>query len=1340
MKILSLNVAGMNNAGKQAGILSLCRSYNVSMLQETKLKRHSLPVIQAKWGLNKGQVFMAGLPTARRGVITIFHRHCEAVHVYHKEDVLGQFLINIAVIKGNSYLFANVYGDPDTDVDCTLTFHRLSVCIENISLVYQFDHIIMAGDFNCALNGSDYRTLTRSKPSAEARLSTLVNDFQLFDIEELCRDQPRFTYFRTNMESTCARYDRFYTSLDMSQGSSVVYLNDKRDGDHMPIVLLTEERPPNAPSWSFTDILLKSDQFCIELKSVIKEVLASFIEDDVTDFPFETVQYQLDFSQVSSNEVLDLLISKLVTFCKNATAVRRQEMKDKESEALRELVEARDAFNNTPTPSPEVLTRYETAKANLRSNQELRAERLADRHLTNYALHGERMSQYHFSRVRPGRAGREIKKLFVNGRLLCDLDHREEIVEHMAKKFEDLSCRDPNAAQVSIQEFLGPQLSDSIPKWTEEQQSELKAAVTEDELYSIVKDLKNFSAPGPLGISNRLLRFIFPMTSYILVDIANRFMDPDWSRLPSAWFYHRKVVFIPKPGKDPQSEDSYRGLSMLENIFKLFSKCYGDRLGRVLRTIQTSHQFGFTAGRSAQEASRCVSDAIAAARQSGVPLIAISTDVYKAFDQVSHEYMRHCLDFHGAPPEFILAFMRLMCNGTVSYEINGQTSRTVNVENGTGQGDPKSSYAFNLAVNPKNYLLEFGADIPRLELFGTPIPTSSFADDDLILLNGTDAQAIVRAINKINSFYHVSGLRLNLSKCELMSINCDPTVVLDVLNQTGMKHVIQFKHLGVFIDNRGRATYEDNIRPLEASLRGLINSFSTSQSTPLGRSLYAKFLLASKYVHRLQCCVFEDEEATELKRLVVSATWTRVRWGEQEASRRTHIASARVNQKIKFGGLAVSDPHIQNISIRFFWARRFIEHESHNTTTWKIILEGILAEHGRPSIGLHLLLGPHEWTITSEQIQESSPYWAHVFSSMAEIMSKYMVNDKLWHIVPIVGSEDSTFNNTISSLSFSNPAARPLIDNGLHFIGQLFPVNAAGFILPARMHSLGTLNRNFNNAVTPFIYNTIVGAVNSIKQSHRIAILQTPVRCERISPLERLASRFRTGCSAATQVLLKDLRLKWPWGPFPRSSMTYARDGLTNLSPANFVRAFECVRRTCLLPSIQWTSFQILTRTLWTNLKEASTTRGQENGVDGHCANCLEDPEHTLHLMYECPVASQLIEHVYGAINRVLPPLVGNEGLPLVKSLDQVIFFHLPSELHADIRRDIHDIFMIVKHSIYRLRLREDQLNIPTLFDVMLPVTLELGKLARCRFANSMDFLIIERIQRELETVIGINH
>ena len=79
---------------------------------------------------------------------------------------------------------------------------------------------------------------------------------------------------------------------------------------------------------------------------------------------------------------------------------------------------------------------------------------------------------------------------------------------------------------------------------------------------------------------------------------------------------------------------------------------------------------------------------------------------------------------------------------------------------------------------------------------------------------------------------------------------------------------------------------------------------------------------------------------------------------------------------------------------------------------------------------------------------------------------------------------------------------------------------------------------------------------------------------------------------------------------------------------------------------------------------------------------------------------------------------------PLVKSLDHVIFFHLPTELPHDIRQDLNDTFMIVKHSLYHTCMREDQLSVPSLFASLLPVTLELGKrVVRCRFANSMDTL-----------------
>ena len=125
-------------------------------------------------------------------------------------------------------------------------------------------------------------------------------------------------------------------------------------------------------------------------------------------------------------------------------------------------------------------------------------------------------------------------------------------------------------------------------------------------------------------------------------------------------------------------------------------------------------------------------------------------------------------------------------------------------------------------------------------------------------------------------------------------------------------------------------------------------------------------------------------------------------------------------------------------------------------------------------------------------------------------------------------------------------------------------------------------------------------------------------------------------------------------------------------------------------------------------------------------------------LMFECPVASQVLDQVYQVLNRVLPPLIGNDGLPLIKSLDQVVFYQLPSILPPDIRQDINDVFSIVKHSLYRLRMREDLLSVPSLFNSLLPITVELGRLARCRFANSSDSFVIEEIKSGLEVSMGV--
>ena len=60
-----------------------------------------------------------------------------------------------------------------------------------------------------------------------------------------------------------------------------------------------------------------------------------------------------------------------------------------------------------------------------------------------------------------------------------------------------------------------------------------------------------------------------------------------------------------------------------------------------------------------------------------------------------------------------MAFMRLVKNGTMSFEINLSVSEDHLLKTGLGQGDPKSCFTFNLAAVPLNHYLATSPDVPR---------------------------------------------------------------------------------------------------------------------------------------------------------------------------------------------------------------------------------------------------------------------------------------------------------------------------------------------------------------------------------------------------------------------------------------------------------------------------------------------------------------------------------------------------------------------------------------------------------------------------------------------------
>ena len=76
----------------------------------------------------------------------------------------------------------------------------------------------------------------------------------------------------------------------------------------------------------------------------------------------------------------------------------------------------------------------------------------------NYASGGEKLTQYHFSRMKAGRSSREIHRLVIqepNG--LTHLQG-EDIIEHMTEKYEEIARKDPQVGNLTIEEFLGDDL------------------------------------------------------------------------------------------------------------------------------------------------------------------------------------------------------------------------------------------------------------------------------------------------------------------------------------------------------------------------------------------------------------------------------------------------------------------------------------------------------------------------------------------------------------------------------------------------------------------------------------------------------------------------------------------------------------------------------------------------------------------------------------------------------------------------------------------------------------------------------------------------------------------
>ena len=108
---------------------------------------------------------------------------------------------------------------------------------------------------------------------------------------------------------------------------------------------------------------------------------------------------------------------------------------------------------------------------------------------------------------------------------------------------------------------------------------------------------------------------------------------------------------------------------------------------------------------------------------------------------------------------------------------------------------------------------------------------------------------------------------LNLLKCEIMAFNCCEQNIQSLFNETNMIRVTTLKHLGLRISDDGTLIHNDNIAPVQNAMDKIADSSTTSTSTPLGKAIYAKFRLSSRYLHKIKNLSFLHQQLTSVLQL-----------------------------------------------------------------------------------------------------------------------------------------------------------------------------------------------------------------------------------------------------------------------------------------------------------------------------------------------------------------------------------------------------------------------------------------------------------------------------------------
>lgn len=320
--------------------------------------------------------------------------------------------------------------------------------------------------------------------------------------------------------------------------------------------------------------------------------------------------------------------------------------------------------------------------------------------------------------------------------------------------------------------------------------------ITESELKNILLQLKSSKSPGFDDVPNILLKNLPEKALKLLVTIFNSCIC--FNYFPST-FKRAKVVAVLKPNKPKNIPSSYRPISLLSNLGKIFEKCIHSRLNEHVTSnnLLAIEQFGFKKEHSTVHQIKRIQNKITINKRNRKSTGVILLDIEKAFDTVWHNGLVFKLLSMNLPQYLCKIVADFLHNRTFSVSVNCHTSSIKNIPAGLPQGSILSPILYNL------YISDFKAS----NLFDV----AYYADDTALIGTSKLTSALLKKMEHslavCNKYFSKWKIKINHEKTQtiIFPFNKSPKrIPRRQLNFNGNAIDIQSQvtYLGVIFDHK----------------------------------------------------------------------------------------------------------------------------------------------------------------------------------------------------------------------------------------------------------------------------------------------------------------------------------------------------------------------------------------------------------------------------------------------------------------------------------------------------------------------------------------------------------